>query len=333
MMRTTTCGSSQQDYGWQVRNDLRHAHRRAAARLHRVRSRRAARALLRREARQEASARRLVDASAHATECSTTPRRTRASCSSSRTSWRRSWSGRAARRGRARSSRSSKERAGGRGRPGWRFLRVKGARDLSRRELAVLRELVPWRDAVAGSLDRATFRVLGNEQLLDIARTQPRTKEALSKVKGMPRAVLEQRGEELLDAVARALAVPEADLPKFPRAARWDRDPEFDARVQRTQDGARRCRQATAARSRRALLTRSTRSGRAAKSGDGRGSRRSERAASMAGGRAARRRSSKRSRRTARREEGGRADRSRVPCTPAPSARSGPATRRASTPG
>jgi ribonuclease D len=115
--------------------------------------------------------------------------------------------------------------------PGMGYLRVKGARDLTRRELAVLRELVPWRDAVAGSLDRATFRVLGNEQLLDIARTQPRTKEALAKVKGMPRAVLEQRGEELLDAVTRALAVPEAELPKFPRAARWDRDPEFDARV------------------------------------------------------------------------------------------------------
>ena len=115
--------------------------------------------------------------------------------------------------------------------PGMAYLRVKGARDLNRRELAVLRELVPWRDAVAGSLDRATFRVLGNEQLLDIARTQPRTKEALAKVKGMPRAVLEQRGEELLDAVKRALVVPEAELPKFPRAARWDRDPEFDARV------------------------------------------------------------------------------------------------------
>ncbi|MBW8769033.1 MAG: ribonuclease D [Gemmatimonadetes bacterium] len=115
--------------------------------------------------------------------------------------------------------------------PGTAYLRVKGARDLNRRELAVLRELVPWRDAVAGSLDRATFRVLGNEQLLDIARTQPRTRDALAKVKGMPRAVLEQRGEELLDAVKRALAVPEAELPKFPRAARWDRDPEFDARV------------------------------------------------------------------------------------------------------
>ena len=115
--------------------------------------------------------------------------------------------------------------------PGMSFLKLKGARDLHRRELAVLRELVPWRDAVARQLDRATFRVLGNEQLLDIARSQPVSRDALGKIKGMPRGVLEQRGGELLDAVQRALALAESDLPKFPRAARWDRDPEFDART------------------------------------------------------------------------------------------------------
>ena len=42
--------------------------------------------------------------------------------------------------------------------PGTAFLKLKGARDLSRRELAVLRELVPWRSAVAHQMDRATFR-------------------------------------------------------------------------------------------------------------------------------------------------------------------------------
>ncbi|HET9798054.1 MAG TPA: ribonuclease D [Gemmatimonadaceae bacterium] len=115
--------------------------------------------------------------------------------------------------------------------PGGAFLRIKGARDLTRRELAVLRELVPWRDTVAGVLDRATFRVLGNEQLLEISRVQPQTKEALGKIKGMPRAILEQRGADLLDAVRRGVAVPDADLPRFPRTARWDRDPEFDTRV------------------------------------------------------------------------------------------------------
>ena len=35
----------------------------------------------------------------------------------------------------------------------------------------------------------------------------------------------------MLDAVKRGLAVPDAQLPKFPRAARWDKDPDFDAKV------------------------------------------------------------------------------------------------------
>jgi len=111
------------------------------------------------------------------------------------------------------------------------FLRIKGARDLSRRELAILRELVPWRDAIARQLDRATFRVIGNEQLLDISRKQPKTRDELATIKGVPRGLLESRGQEMLDAVQRGLGVPEANLPRFPKAPRWDRDPSFDARV------------------------------------------------------------------------------------------------------
>jgi ribonuclease D len=115
--------------------------------------------------------------------------------------------------------------------PGSAFLRVKGARDLTRRELAVLRELVPWRDAIALEMDRATFRVIGNEQLLEIARVQPRNRDALSRIRGISRSVLEKQGSEIVEAVRRALAVPEAELPKFPRAQRWDRDAQFDSRV------------------------------------------------------------------------------------------------------
>jgi ribonuclease D len=111
------------------------------------------------------------------------------------------------------------------------FLRIKGARDLTRRELAILRELVPWRDAIARQLDRATFRVIGNEQLLDIARQQPVTRDVLAAIKGMPRSLLDSRGGELLESIKRGLAVPDADLPRFPKAARWDRDPDFDVRV------------------------------------------------------------------------------------------------------
>lgn len=114
---------------------------------------------------------------------------------------------------------------------GTAFMRMKGARDLNRRELAVLREFVIWRNAVAGEHDRATFRIIGNEPLFEIIKTLPRDKATLGAIKGMPRGILESRGPELIAAIERGLAVPEADLPRFPRAARWDRDPDFDMRV------------------------------------------------------------------------------------------------------
>jgi len=115
--------------------------------------------------------------------------------------------------------------------PAASFLRLKGARDLTRRELAILRELVPWRDGVARQLDRATFRVVGNEQLIDASRAQPTTRDALTAIKGMPRGMIESRGDDILDAVKRGLAVPEADLPRFPKTPRWDRDPDLDTRT------------------------------------------------------------------------------------------------------
>jgi ribonuclease D len=111
------------------------------------------------------------------------------------------------------------------------FFRIKGARDLTRRELALLRELVPWRDGVAKDLDRATFRVMTNEVLLEIARTAPKTTSDLAKLKGMPRGILERGGGAILSAVRKGLEVAEEHLPKFPRSPKWDREEDFEAKV------------------------------------------------------------------------------------------------------
>jgi ribonuclease D len=111
------------------------------------------------------------------------------------------------------------------------FLRVKGARDLERRALALFRELVQWRNEAALKLDRATFRVVANEVLLEAAATAPRDKKSLGAIKGMPRGILERSGDEMLAAIERGLAVPEAEWPRFPKSARWDRDPAFDQKV------------------------------------------------------------------------------------------------------
>ena len=113
------------------------------------------------------------------------------------------------------------------------FLRMKGARDLDRRQLAVLRELFVWRERTGARLDRALFRILGNEALLALARLQPKTEAELAKIPGVGQENATRRGAELLAAIRAGLAVPDRDLPGFERRPRFKPDPELDARVDR----------------------------------------------------------------------------------------------------
>jgi ribonuclease D len=113
------------------------------------------------------------------------------------------------------------------------FLRLKGARDLSRRELAVLREVANWRDTVAAQLDRATFRVIGNEALFEIARRAPMNTSELGTIKGMPKGMIERAGADIVAAIRHGMEVPEAELPKFPKGQRWNKDRDFDDKMNR----------------------------------------------------------------------------------------------------
>ena len=113
------------------------------------------------------------------------------------------------------------------------FLRMKGARDLDRRGLAVLRELFVWREGVASRLDRALFRVLGNEVLIVLAATRPATEAELGKVRGIGSENAGRRGGEILEAIRRGLAVPDRELPAFERRPRFRPDPAFEARLER----------------------------------------------------------------------------------------------------
>ncbi|HET7040936.1 MAG TPA: ribonuclease D [Gemmatimonadales bacterium] len=113
------------------------------------------------------------------------------------------------------------------------YLKVKGARLLKPRQLAVLRELHRWRDETAKRLDRATFRVMNPETLLLLAEVQPRDPGALRGLKGLSPDQVERRGAELLAAIERGLTVPEADLPRLERIRRPAPDPAFDARLER----------------------------------------------------------------------------------------------------
>ena len=113
------------------------------------------------------------------------------------------------------------------------YLRIKGARTLTERQLAALRELHAWREELAAQQDRATFRIISNESLLAVSRALPRTLADLAQTAGLPPVLAARHGADLIACVHRALALNEDALPRMERSPRAPKDPAFDARVER----------------------------------------------------------------------------------------------------
>ena len=69
--------------------------------------------------------------------------------------------------------------------------------------------------------------------LLDIneLRVRAENKDILKGLPGVSPRLVDQRGDALMGALARGLAVPEKELPRFPRGERRVQDAAFDARV------------------------------------------------------------------------------------------------------
>ncbi|MCL4820807.1 MAG: HRDC domain-containing protein [Vicinamibacteria bacterium] len=99
------------------------------------------------------------------------------------------------------------------------WMRIKGAGKLPPRALAVLREAWNWREELARRRDVPPFKIVGNELLLELAQAPPRSRDELRRHRGvLPR--LQAEVPALLAGVERALALPEAELPRFPRPPR-----------------------------------------------------------------------------------------------------------------
>lgn len=113
------------------------------------------------------------------------------------------------------------------------YLRVKGAKGLPARSLAAFRELHRWRETVAEQEDKAPFRVIGNDALLSVSRALPAAAANLAGLKDLPSSLAKRHGAALLEAVARARALPESELPRVERSPRPPKDPDFDSRVER----------------------------------------------------------------------------------------------------
>lgn len=85
--------------------------------------------------------------------------------------------------------------------------RFASRRDLNLRELTILRELTMVREMIAAKLDRPPFKVMGDDQLIAIARAAPTTKKGLAAT-GLSERQVGRWGAEVLVAVGRGGAAP-----------------------------------------------------------------------------------------------------------------------------
>ena len=115
------------------------------------------------------------------------------------------------------------------------YLRLKGAKDLDRRGLAILRELYQAREALAIRFDRPPFMILGNESLVALAAKRPHSNEEILAAPGCTPNVLRRAGGAILEAVRRGEALPEDQLPVRRPAPR----PNVPAAVRRRAEALR----------------------------------------------------------------------------------------------
>ena len=112
--------------------------------------------------------------------------------------------------------------------------RIKGAGRLSRRQLAYLREIWHWRDALAQRVNRPSFKVLQNQRILELVEwADAHPGVALDQGPKLPRDIVGSRRRALGHALHRAATMAESEWPEPRRAARPDipnfNDREFDA--------------------------------------------------------------------------------------------------------
>jgi len=94
--------------------------------------------------------------------------------------------------------------------PETEHLRMRGAGTLTGAGLAVLRELVIWRDAMARQVDVPPRAFLRDEILIDMSRRPIKAADQLTRVRGLPRPVEHEHGQAIVELTARALAGPRA---------------------------------------------------------------------------------------------------------------------------
>ena len=101
------------------------------------------------------------------------------------------------------------------------FWRISHARELSRRQAAILRELYLMRDQQARDQNRPPFKILNDPVLLLIAKHAPHSEQQLRSPIGLTQRQIDRFARSILPAVRRGRSAP---LPRKPRGNHRDDD-------------------------------------------------------------------------------------------------------------
>ena len=113
--------------------------------------------------------------------------------------------------------------------PEEQYTRVKGTGRLSRRDMAIVRELATWREQKARQADRPRAWIIRDDALVQIARRKPQSTQSLKRLRGISRSSINQHSNSLLNAVQRGLAIDEKNCPPISPPVRPN--PFDDARL------------------------------------------------------------------------------------------------------
>ncbi len=99
------------------------------------------------------------------------------------------------------------------------YLRLRRASSLTRRQLAVAREVCAWREAVAARHDLPRKWVLSDEVVVEVCKRAPGSVEKLKRIRGTEK-IADQDARALIAAVRAGLDCPAEDCPKMSRRQR-----------------------------------------------------------------------------------------------------------------
>jgi ribonuclease D len=104
------------------------------------------------------------------------------------------------------------------------LLRFKGAARMEPRTLAVLEELLLFRDILAREHDLPPFKVLESDTLRQLAEKKPHRQSDLEGISGLSPKLCKRYGRGILEATARGMVLPADRLPSYPRPQRFVKD-------------------------------------------------------------------------------------------------------------